>query len=396
MSPWYGVLRTSTIRVGLLPRSGEGIPPPGAVVIDMTEATNNVPPEVTRLQSKVCEHCQPLRHETNILVLARLNLLYRLTEVNLRLALASIMYFATSLVLLAVVAWPQQHLVDGDVFHYLDFGCTFLFSLIEVLTLVYSPERRFSSPTLLRFLMFFSVCSTSVAFLFICLNRSAFEVIAHNIDYANDFTIAMVDLLLVSTVIRSPASHPGRDLATQGRLCGPLGKQIAVGATYVPLGMSFLQVSVYNCFGLNLRGHLLGERPAHVLEFVFDLVGAAINFWFCLDSKMLAEELTRQIMLAPDEVVVVIDPESTRSVHAADECGRSPYTHPRDPGVPYTHAAKPLPWHNHSHYSHAEEDMWGCANDHCCEHDHSIPLAVPTQQNASMLTEFLLPPSTKA
>jgi len=118
-----------------------------------------------------------------VLVLARLSLLQRLSDINLGLAMASILYFAVSLVLLVVTAWPKEHLVDGGVFHIVDFGSNFLFSLVEVLALVYSPERNFSSPMLLRMLMFFSVCSTFVALMFVLLNRSAFETLAHNIDY---------------------------------------------------------------------------------------------------------------------------------------------------------------------------------------------------------------------
>lgn len=360
----------------------------------------SAPPGVLRFSSKVCEHCQPLRHETNILVLARLNVLQRLSDINLGLALASILYFAVSLVLLLVSAWPGEHLVDGGVFHVLDFGSNFLFSLTEVFTLLYSPERRFSAPMLLRILMFFSVCSTFVGTLLIVLNRSVFEVLAHNIDYVNDFTVALVDSLLVSTVVRSPASHPGRTLQPRGKPCESYGKQIALLATFVPVTLSFLQVLVYNGLGVDLRGHLLGERPAHVLEFIFDGLGAAINFWFCLDSKMLAEDLVRQIMIAPDELVVVIDPESKTSVHTADECGRSPYVRN---GMP-----PPLLGHSHTHahdHSHVHDHTYTCSHGHdhsqCCEHDHGNPYSQccehdhghtgGTRQDRSPLTEFLLP-----
>lgn len=334
-------------------------------------------PGVIRVNSKVCEHCQPLRHETNILVLARLNVLQRLSDINVGLALASIVYFAVSLVLLLVSAWPGDHLVDGGVFHTLDFGSNFWFSLTEALTLLYSPERKFSAPMLLRVLIFCSVCSTFVGFLLIQLNRTVFEVVAHNIDYLNDFTVALVDSLLVSTVVRSPASHPGRALPPRGKPCESYGKQIALLATFVPVTLSFLQVTVYNGLGVDLRGHLLGERPAHVLEFIFDAFGAAINFWFCLDSRMVAEDLTRQIMIAPDELVVVIDPESKTSVHAADECGRSPYFR----------SSAPPSWQVGNGHSHVHDH--GHDHSQCFEHDHGH--LGGTQQNRSALTEYLLP-----
>ena len=210
--------------------------------------------------------------------------------------------------------------------------------------------------------MFFSVCSTFVALLFVLLNRSAFEVMAHNIDYVNDFTVALVDALLVATVVRSPANHPGRDLRTQ-KGCGQrFGKQIAMVATFVPITLSFGQIIIYNFMGATARGHLIGERPAHFLEFIFDCVGAAINFWFCLDSKSLAEELARQIMISSDEVVVVIDPESNTSVHTAEEVAvRSPYTR----------SSVPLPWHTHSHSEESAFMTGSCVHDHSCGHAHS-------------------------
>ena len=320
-------------------------------------------PGVVRFESRVCEHCKPLRHETNVIVLHRLGLLQKLVGVNLALALASIAYFAVSLVLLVISLWPEEHVVDSGAFHLLDFGGAFVFSLIEVLTLLYSPERRFSSPALLRCLMFFSVCSTSVALLFTLLNRSKFEVTAHNINYVNDFVIALVDSLLVSTVVRSPARHPGR--GARHASCGALGTPVAVLATLVPLSLSFGQVALYNGLGADARGHMLGERPAHWLEFVFTMVGAAINFWFCLDSRMLAEELTRQIMIAPDEFVVVIDPTSNTSVHTADECGRSPASRAEPGALECSGCA-----HEHDHaLPHAHQHV----HDHACAHANGRP-----------------------
>jgi hypothetical protein len=333
----------------------------------------------------ICEHCQPLRHETNVLVLARLQKLGQLADVNLGLAVACSIYFATEMVLLLVQLWPDKHVVPGNTFHTLEMGATFFFSMTELLILLYSPERNFSSPALLRVLMFFGVCSTFVALLLILLNRAEFEILAHNIDFTNDFTIALVDSLLVSTVVRVPLFHPGRNVAqTRGKQVGSwvqrYGRQLAVAATLVPLTMSFVQALVYNFLGVDARGHLLGERPAHILEFIFDGIGAGISFWFCLDSKALVDELTRQIMLAPDDLVVVIDPESNTSVHAAEELSaqRSPSSRlgsrcdsfSRLDSSPCCDSA-----HSHSH-----------GHTHTHTHCHPVPpQLVP-------LTELLLPP----
>lgn len=61
-----------------------------------------------------------------------------------------------------------------------------------------------------RFLIFFSVASTFVALLFLMLNLEAFEILAHNVDYMNDVAKALVDSLLIATVVRRPSYHTGR------------------------------------------------------------------------------------------------------------------------------------------------------------------------------------------
>jgi len=62
-----------------------------------------------------------------------------------------------------------------------------------------------------------------------------------------------------------------------------------------------------------------GEVPAHYLEFAFGTLCAGGNFWFCVDSMALADQLKRQIMLAPEGLTVVIDPFSRHGVHDHSE-----------------------------------------------------------------------------
>lgn len=286
-----------------------------------------------------CEHCQPLRSDTNVLVLARLTLLHKLSDVNLCLSLLSIIFFSVNLVLLVVTYRSIEYgekLVDGDVFHRLDFGSAFLFALVEVLTLVYSPERRFTNPLLLKVLMFANVCSTFTGLLFMWLNRGAFETLAHNIDYCNELSMALIDALLVSTIVLQKSSGD----APERRCCNLLTQQprlAVVAATFFPIVISGCQLLIYNGFGVDARGHVLGELAAHVLEFVFNTVGATINFWFCLDSKFLADTLASQIMIArpaePPPLRVVVDPND-----------QSKYEHSHNPLSPRGAQAKRVPW----------------------------------------------------
>jgi len=45
-----------------------------------------------------CEHCQPLRRDTNVLVLQRLTELRGISSINLALAIGSVMYLGITLV----------------------------------------------------------------------------------------------------------------------------------------------------------------------------------------------------------------------------------------------------------------------------------------------------------
>ncbi len=69
------------------------------------------------------------------------------------------------------------------------------------------------------------------------------------------------------------------------------GPPLAVAATLILFGLSIAQACLYNGLGKDSDGALYGERPAHVLEFLSNGIGAAINFWFCLDSKTIVEAI---------------------------------------------------------------------------------------------------------
>ena len=349
-----------------------------------------------------CEHCQPLRSDTNVLVLARLTTLTKLSDVNLFLSLLSIMYLAVNVVMLVVTLRAivgGEHLVDGGVFHTLDFGSAFCFALVEVLTLVYSPERRFSSPLLLKVLMFTNMGSTFMGFLFIVLNRSAFESLSHNIDYVNELSMALIDSILVSTIVLKATEGTGSGAnsfngnavtlkaataaVAEREWCDCIlsNPRLAVAAaTLFPIAMSSTQLVVYNGFGVDARGHVLGELAAHVLEFLFNGMGATITFWFCLDSKFLADQLARQIMLAPprpgDSIGIDIDPPPYSRGPSRDE---------REAALEAAALQRAYYEHNHFEYSPPGN---GAHQYKRVPRFHPSGVAAPA---TSHLSEFLLP-----
>jgi len=90
------------------------------------------------------------------------------------------------------------------------------------------------------------------------------------------------------------------------------GRKLVAAAVLSSLLVAGAQLFIYNVPGG-------GEVPAHYLEFAFGTLCAGGNFWFCVDSMALADQLKRQIMLAPQGLTVVIDPFSRHGVHDHSE-----------------------------------------------------------------------------
>mmetsp|Transcript_4003 Transcript_4003/g.5418 ORF Transcript_4003/g.5418 Transcript_4003/m.5418 type:complete len:81 (+) Transcript_4003:39-281(+) len=42
--------------------------------------------------------------------------------------------------------------------------------------------------------------------------------------------------------------------------------------------------------GREPNGDMVGEGPAHYLEFAFEIISSLIAFWFCMDNKFVADK----------------------------------------------------------------------------------------------------------
>eukprot|EP00967_Tisochrysis_lutea_P037808 scaffold45381_cov37-Tisochrysis_lutea.AAC.2 len=246
-----------------------------------------------------CEHCQPLRRDTNVLVLQRLFELRGISSINLALALASVLYLGVNVVCAIIVSYHNkcypcaEAATSNQIFHMLEFGATFMFAIVTTLSLIFSPERQFGSPLLLKTLVFVNVGNTFVAALLVFVNVEKFEMLAHEIEYANELTMAVAEFLLAAAVVGVQARS---------------NERLLIGAVLVAMVIATAQLLLYNL-------PWAGERPAHYLEFSFGAVCASVTFCFCIDSMVLADRLKREIMLAPEELTVVIDKLSRRGVH---------------------------------------------------------------------------------
>ena len=159
------------------------------------------------------EHCQPLRRDTNVLVLARLSELRAISNSNLLLSLLSATFLGTQIVCLITVATPHRDHAETVLFHRIEFISAFSFALVTVLSVVCAPERQYASQILLKVLVFFSVGSTCVAALLVIVNLHRYETIAHEIEYTNELFLAGAESLVVCAILRVQDRAGGRLLA---------------------------------------------------------------------------------------------------------------------------------------------------------------------------------------
>ena len=73
--------------------------------------------------------------------------------------------------------------------------------------------------------------------------------------------------------------------------CSGAGAGLMVG-----LAIAAVQLAVYNGMGRTPSGGMVGEKPAHYLEFSFECVSASITFWFCMDNRSRSEQRIAEIM----------------------------------------------------------------------------------------------------
>eukprot|EP00928_Gymnodinium_smaydae_P024648 TRINITY_DN19887_c0_g1_i1.p1 TRINITY_DN19887_c0_g1~~TRINITY_DN19887_c0_g1_i1.p1 ORF type:complete len:410 (+),score=15.32 TRINITY_DN19887_c0_g1_i1:51-1232(+) len=245
-----------------------------------------------------CDHSQ-LNKTTNALVIVRAKELITMERVNTFLAILSVLYIAVCLVGALHNSYDNEcdpaekgcdRATSPQLFHNLEFGASFVFNIFDIMALSYSPRtlsNQYENPALLKMLVLFNVCISGGSLLLVAINLKKFEVLSHELEYSNELTIAIFDLVILFNLVRGRRHERSAEIS---ETC------VSSVIVLLALGVAGIQLGIYNLRGWTADGDSKGEQPAHYLEFAFGCLSAGITFWFTMDNKLSAEKRLRQIM----------------------------------------------------------------------------------------------------
>jgi uncharacterized membrane protein len=226
---------------------------------------------------------RPLNSSQNVLLVYRLNEMRSLERVNFTLAIACLVYCGINIALIIVNYVNSQHREDPPIsekaFHLLEFWATFCFAIVTCISLTSTPKsilNIYNHPLALRLILFFNIVASSIPAMLMALNTEYFEVISHQIEYLNELTMSFIDLVLVWSLCKFEGANA----------------IMAVIASIV----ACVQLAIYNGMGRTDDGEMIGEVPAHFLEFTFGIISSLIAFAFCMDNKFVCKKEIGQIL----------------------------------------------------------------------------------------------------
>ncbi len=226
---------------------------------------------------------RPLNSSQNVLLVYRLNEMRSLERINFTLAIACLVYCGINIALIIVNYVNSQHREDPPIsekaFHLLEFWATFCFAIVTCISLTSTPKsilNIYNHPLALRLILFFNIVASSIPAMLMALNTEYFEVISHQIEYLNELTMSFIDLVLVWSLCKFEGANA----------------IMAVIASIV----ACVQLAIYNGMGRTDDGEMIGEVPAHFLEFTFGIISSLIAFAFCMDNKFVCKKEIGQIL----------------------------------------------------------------------------------------------------
>mmetsp|Transcript_19935 Transcript_19935/g.31108 ORF Transcript_19935/g.31108 Transcript_19935/m.31108 type:complete len:306 (+) Transcript_19935:237-1154(+) len=224
-----------------------------------------------------------LNSSQNVLLVYRLNEMRQLERTNFTLAIACLVYCGINIALIIVNYVNSQNQEDPPIsekaFHLLEFWATFCFAIVTCISLTSTPKsilNIYNSPMTLRLILFFNIVASSMPAMLMSLNTEYFEIISHQIEYLNELTTSFIDLVLLWSLCKFEGANA----------------IMAVIASIV----ACVQLAIYNGMGRTDDGDMIGEVPAHFLEFAFGIISSLIAFAFCMDNKFVCKKEIGQIL----------------------------------------------------------------------------------------------------
>jgi len=224
-----------------------------------------------------------LNSSQNVLLIYRLNEMRSLERVNFTLAIACLVYCSINIALIIVNHVNSQNPGDPPIsekaFHLLEFWATFCFAIVTTISLTATPKsilNIYNNPLTLRLVLFFNIVASAMPAMLMTLNTEYFEVMSHQIEYLNELTMSFIDLVLLWSLCKFEGANA----------------IMAVIASIV----ACVQLAIYNGMGRTDDGEMIGEVPAHFLEFTFGIISSLIGFAFCMDNKFVCKKEIGQIL----------------------------------------------------------------------------------------------------
>ena len=265
------------------------------------------------------EDCE-LMFDQNVLILHKLRTLHSTSQFNEGLALLTLVYFGINVVCSVLNGLNNNDADCGDprslyiarcgsptsdyAFHNIEFWATFVYALLQVLALTHSSKNLStiaSNTTLLKVGLFIEVVATFVPAMMVAIDLGTFEVLTHEIEYANELVITFIDLVMLHSLVRGARGDRGRVNNQSPRT---QFAALAVGAI-----VAIVQLCVYNGMGWE-DGDPNGETLAHYFEFTFEALSAGVTFWFCMDNKFVADRRIIKIMYGQDPTPAPMTPRA--------------------------------------------------------------------------------------
>ena len=100
--------------------------------------------------------------------------------------------------------------VSKSLFHRIEFTGTFVFCLLQAVSLLYTPKSLmniYDNPAALKVVLVFAVVCSFVPALLMWCNVEEFETVSHQVEYSNEITMSFIDMVLLVSLLNQ--SHSG-------------------------------------------------------------------------------------------------------------------------------------------------------------------------------------------